>query len=809
MADECFILRDHPHPLPSHCPAIARKVHFLVEEIHGCRTVRQCFLLWHFVSLYIGFPLRFYAQSVWMFGFPPEVMKEGLKRLQVVVEAKARSQSWEYLKEWRHVATALQDAQVPHDPASPTHVPRVPSVPSPRHTALLVHYAAGAKAMADAAPFIDLLACFASRQGMSFVYDKTVHFKPTWLRYNQVGVLSDAYILGRGARPFTSDGHRHRSASSSWNWTASNITDAGAVAGRFLLDIFQRVTEATYPGRFKRGIAAGDAERTLLRLSNRAVWRRTLGMLGVVSGPPLRWVKALAIQRALSSHEAVVYLDYDVTVRPDCLGAARLVQDIFSGSIGTGPHIVVRDSPPGADCMNTGFIAVRKSPVSKAFIRLWKSKMGWPGAVHGDQGPLAETVLQLLDIERRMEQVQNGSRLTETYGYESTCLPMLFPTWYGVSSWREYCDCWQQILRLQVGPYQNRHSRFIKFINPQKLDVNFVPQHLYDLPKMRLLPWQLSKQIKQIKQVSRLGNVSKDSSVLLPELTPLIVHWAGFGNRTHLMREYLVRRFGVKPTFFKMDRFQRCSALAAISPRVNRNCIHGSMGSSIEHIYENWDESKLDNMMRDVRKAEATFAAALVAGELPDHTSDHWTVTARFRDDLLSLLGGKTTTRDMTVLELGTYVGYTTSFLAGAFRFAFGVDSQASFVKHATELLMAKGQENRSTVLHLNTLTDDLSELARISKALGGIDVVFIDADHSFASVVNDLGLALYGGLGPNSNGGRPRYIVLDDVFSRAEVRQAFVDFENLGLLRRVNYLGHEEGILCEVAPQPLQSMAA
>ena len=54
--------------------------------------------------------------------------------------------------------------------------------------------------------------------------------------------------------------------------------------------------------------------------------------LGVVSGPPIRWVKAFAIQKALSSHEAVVYLDYDITVRPDCLGAARLIQDLFSSS---------------------------------------------------------------------------------------------------------------------------------------------------------------------------------------------------------------------------------------------------------------------------------------------------------------------------------------------------------------------------------------------------------------------------------------------------------------------------------------------
>ena len=135
--------------------------------------------------------------------------------------------------------------------------------------------------------------------------------------------------------------------------------------------------------------------------------------------------------------------------------------------------------------------------------------MGWPGALHGDQGPVAETILQLLDMERRAEQIQQGVRLTETYGYESVCLPMLFPTWDGVSSWRQYCDCWQQVLLLQVGPFQNRTSRFIKFLDPRKMDVNFVPQHVYDLEGMRLLPWRLNK------KVSRLGS---KSSVLLPRL---------------------------------------------------------------------------------------------------------------------------------------------------------------------------------------------------------------------------------------------------------------------------------------------------
>ena len=780
------MLRDDPNPLPSHCPAVARKVHFFVEQIHVCRSVRQCFLLWHFVSLYIGFPLRYYAPS--MFGCPPKMMMDSLARLQNVVEAKAKEHSWDYLKDWRKVVEAMA-------------YPKDDLLPSARSSALLMHYAAGARAMEAAAPFADLLACFAKRQGLSFVHDKTVYFKSKWLGYSRVGILPDAYILGASARLFASDDHpwSHRSATSKrshfarWNLSASaqNLTDAGRVAGRFLLEVFQTISQASHPDWKRFRVTPAAAETLLVKLSSKTVWRRTFERLGVVSGPPIRWVKAFAIEKALSSHEAVVYLDYDITVRPDCLGAARLIQDLFSSYTSLTPHIVVRDSAPGTDCMNTGFIAMRKSQISKIFLKLWRSKMGWPGALHGDQGPMAETILQLLDMERRAEQIKKGVRLSDTYGYESVCLPMLFPTWDGMSSWRQYCDCWQQVLLLQVGPFQNRTSRFIKFLDPRKMDVNFVPQHVYDLRGMRLLPWRLNK------KVSCLGS---NSSVLLPEMTPLLVHWAGMENRTKLMRDYLVRRFGVKPSWFtSREPSERCAALAAISPRVNSNCSQDSMGSSIEHVFEDWEGR--DDETTDAQKMEATFAAALITGELPDKTSDTHTVSARFRDDLLSRLGGQNVTRDMTVLELGSYFGYTTSFLANGFRFVVAVDSQLNCVKHATDLLVARSQQSKSRVLLVNTLEDDLSEVAGVAKANGGIDVVFIDADHSFNGVVNDLGLALHGQLGTSKCGFRPRYIVLDDFYARATVRQAFVEFEKLGLLRRISDLGHLEGVLCQVVP--------
>ncbi|CAE8717914.1 unnamed protein product, partial [Polarella glacialis] len=202
--------------------------------------------------------------------------------------------------------------------------------------------------------------------------------------------------------------------------------------------------------------------------------------------------------------------------------------------------------------------------------------------------------------------------------------------------------------------------------------------------------------------------------------------------------------------------------------------------------------------------AEKTFAEATSSTStegswrIPDRSDDGWTVTAKFRDDVVRLIGGDAIAKSMVAVEIGTYLGYTTSFLAGAFKAVLGVELVPRFAEMTRQLLAGRGQSN-AKVLQLNSFRDDFAAAADFTRAHGGADLVLVDGEHAYENVVNDLNLALFAGFGPEERKGQPRFVALDDYFVRAEVAQATLDFIQLGLLRLVGPLGFGEGMLCEV----------
>jgi len=290
----------------------------------------------------------------------------------------------------------------------------------------------------------------------------------------------------------------------------------------------------------------------------------------------VRWAKVFAISKALEQNNVVVFVDYDVTPRPDCLGAARLLDTLFERSLtGTKPSIVVRDSPTGVDCLNTGFIAFRQTKVARAFLERWKEKMHWTGVSHGDQGAFAETLLEFLGNEYRAFGLNNAG----FEDYRGQCLEYLVPNQKGYRSWRAYCDCFQEVLHHLSGPFAERLSVHIRFVNPRDVDLNFVPNslvpdHSGQLSRMRLVA---SKKPQSTEE--------PQSQVI----TPLFVHWAGMDNRSELMQEYLMRRFSVPPVWFREGRYvgDRCEALSQLSPRVNPECGRqlGKLGVDIEEVW--------------------------------------------------------------------------------------------------------------------------------------------------------------------------------------------------------------------------------
>lgn len=163
-------------------------------------------------------------------------------------------------------------------------------------------------------------------------------------------------------------------------------------------------------------------------------------------------------------------------------------------------------------------------------------------------------------------------------------------------------------------------------------------------------------------------------------------------------------------------------------------------------------------------------------------------MTTQFREDLVRALGGPEATSSMVVVEIGTYLGYTTRFLAGHFRAVVGVEAFPDFAASARSIL---ADHKNAIIAQLNTLKDDLAPVASFAREAGGANVVVVDGDHAYVTVLNDISLALFGG--------RPRWVALDDYFNRAEVAQAVADFVDLGLLRISGPLGKDEGMLCEV----------
>eukprot|EP00746_Dinoflagellata_sp_MGD_P167152 gnl/MRDRNA2_/MRDRNA2_97549_c0_seq1.p1 gnl/MRDRNA2_/MRDRNA2_97549_c0~~gnl/MRDRNA2_/MRDRNA2_97549_c0_seq1.p1 ORF type:complete len:281 (+),score=54.86 gnl/MRDRNA2_/MRDRNA2_97549_c0_seq1:90-845(+) len=161
---------------------------------------------------------------------------------------------------------------------------------------------------------------------------------------------------------------------------------------------------------------------------------------------------------------------------------------------------------------------------------------------------------------------------------------------------------------------------------------------------------------------------------------------------------------------------------------------------------------------------------------VPDKTNDQWTISKQFREDLKGVFGHDAA--NMTVLEVGSYFGYTTRLLSSLFQKVIALDAIPEFLLVNREFNMDR---NNIVYLKFHTLDDDW---ALFSANL--IHVVVLDASHDYGSVRLDIDNVLKiptVGL-----------IVFDDYGAEEGVRQAVVEYVDRGLLRPVVYLGEQPG---------------
>lgn len=272
------------------------------------------------------------------------------------------------------------------------------------------------------------------------------------------------------------------------------------------------------------------------------------GAISLHYGQPLHFGRIWAIEEQLNSVEPgalVIYYDADVTIRPDSWHKSLVERLLEQPTGGKEPaHVFIADTWIGTECVNSGFVAIRNTKVGRLFLELWRQKLWW--AASWDQSALAETVLELIGAE--VWKLSGGQRL-----YDSRCLPNLLPVVDATYSLTRYCDCWQGTLEDLTGPYRMRQSRLVGFIDPERTEVNFIPNNLF---------WDHNYQLDRMRLVARPGRAF---------LRPMVVHWAGLGHmRLKLSRLFLKENFNLSvgrcPTGDRWD-FARLAAHPELTGR--------------------------------------------------------------------------------------------------------------------------------------------------------------------------------------------------------------------------------------------------
>mmetsp|Transcript_112962 Transcript_112962/g.326340 ORF Transcript_112962/g.326340 Transcript_112962/m.326340 type:complete len:505 (+) Transcript_112962:111-1625(+) len=182
---------------------------------------------------------------------------------------------------------------------------------------------------------------------------------------------------------------------------------------------------------------------------------------------PWNWMRWFAARRHLPRYSAVLVVEPDQFVVPECWADERwqLARTMLRGGSGLGVgDVVTRDFGPPMT-LNNGVVLVRNSAVGRFFLDLLLEKAAWSGTIEADQGAFDETVLEVLGAEA----ADRGDE-----GYASRCLQDVIPSWRGQEV-ANYARCWWlEAERLAGGPFGARRSRAVHFVDPRVADVNHV-----------------------------------------------------------------------------------------------------------------------------------------------------------------------------------------------------------------------------------------------------------------------------------------------------------------------------------------------
>lgn len=164
------------------------------------------------------------------------------------------------------------------------------------------------------------------------------------------------------------------------------------------------------------------------------------------------------------------------------------------------------------------------------------------------------------------------------------------------------------------------------------------------------------------------------------------------------------------------------------------------------------------------------FEYARLHQALPDKSFDSWTMTPEVRESIQRFFKeNQNAARNWTVLEIGSYVGYTTSVIASLVKKVVAVDILPQFLEF-NKLF----NENHHNIDHipLETYRGDWSVLDKYA-----FDVVIIDGGQDWRYVRNDFLEILK--LKPV-----PPLLIFDDYGNDWHVQMVVVELKRRGLLQ-------------------------
>ena len=166
-----------------------------------------------------------------------------------------------------------------------------------------------------------------------------------------------------------------------------------------------------------------------------------------------------------------------------------------------------------------------------------------------------------------------------------------------------------------------------------------------------------------------------------------------------------------------------------------------------------------------------------------DKRKDKNTISHKFKKDFIDLFEDSKWKREGSILEVSCFKGYTTNVLSSLFKKVYAVEISGGWLKKAKEYNKHRSNiEYFSVDVYNDTGWDNLPEA----------DVIFIDCEHSYGKVKQDLENSV------KHIKGNSGLIVLDDYGRYGVVRNAVNDtLKENKQLTFLKWMGEPEGSDC------------